>query len=203
MTTNPILGRRDIPATERLQKALATLVVTAFAVAGAWLLTGASTDSDPLHLAGIAALALIGLTASTYFGLKKYETGRDKEQTRAIRERIGDDRRGGSWVGRIGFSTRRLLFGTVFFAGVAIALCGVALLCLQAYGFLKSGDWPSYSLLRAAWPHVDWLRNPQSWYGLHRIVYDFLNIVPASLALLIVGWLVAGIGSAFKGRIRR
>lgn len=203
MPTNPTLARREIPGRERLQKALAMLFVTAIAVAGGWLLTGASLQSDPAHLGGIAAVALAGLVAAAWFGLRKYEAGRDKDGSRAIRERIHDDRSGRSWIGRIGFNTRRLLCGIIVFAGVLVALGGIGVLGFQGYGFLKTGDWPSMSMLRVAYPYVEWLRDPQSWYGLHKIASGFLAIVPAWLALIVTGWLVAGFGSALRGRVRR
>ena len=203
MPTNPILARREIPGSERLQKALVMLAVTVAAVAAGWFLTDASVESDPAHLAGIVSVALAGLVATAWFGLKKYESGADKEKSRAIRDRIHDDRQGRSWVTRIGYNTKRLFGGTVVLAGILVALGGIGVLGFQSYGFLRTGDWPAMSLLRLAYPHIEWLRDPQSWYGLHKIAYDFLHIVPASIALIILGWLVAGFGSALKGRVRR
>ena len=203
MTTNPLLARREIPGKERFQKALAAVIVTAIVVAGAWFLTGATPGSDPAHLASIGILALIGLTIAFYMGFKKTEAGSDKESSQSVRQRIDDDRRGRGWLSRTGYNIRRFVSGTIALLGILIASSGIAVLGFQLFSYLRTGDWPSLSLLRVAFPYVEWLRSPESWYGLHKITTEFLAIAPASLALLVVGWLVAGFGSALKQRVRR
>ncbi len=203
MTTNPLLARRDIRGKERLQKALVALAVTVIAVGAAWLLSGASPDISITHMAAIAALGVAGLLVTAYLGLKRHESGLDKEDKQRIRERIADDRSDRSWFSRIGYNSRRLIFGLVVWTGALLVIAGVGVLAYQAYGYLKTGDWTSLSLLGIAWPYLDWLRNPGSWFGLHRITTQFLQIVPASVALFILGFLVAGIGSALRGRVRR
>ena len=65
MDTSPVMARRVISLKERLQKALAALLVTAITVAGAWLYTGASLDSAPAYLVAFGLAALLGLSIST------------------------------------------------------------------------------------------------------------------------------------------
>ena len=98
MDTSPVLARRVISLKERLQKALAALLVTATAVAGAWLYTGASLDSGTPYLVAFGLAALLGLSISTYFFFKKEEDAHTKEDSRFVRRRIEDDRQGRSWL---------------------------------------------------------------------------------------------------------
>ena len=203
MRTSPLLARREIPANERLQKALTALVATAAVVAGAWYLTGASPDSSILHLGGIALLTLAGLVLTAFVGLRRHESGRSKEDKQRIRERIADDRSGRGWLSRSAYNLRRFVFGVVIMAGWLVVISGAGLFCYQVFVFLKSGQWMSLDVLRLAYPYVSWLQDPQSWYGLHGIVVDFLGLVPVSLALIAAGWLVAGFGSALRGKVRR
>lgn len=85
--------------------------------------------------------------------------------------------------------------------GVLIALAGFGVLCLQIFGYMKTGDWKSVSTLSVASLQFSWLKNPQSWFGLHDIVSNLLGILPLSLALVMLGWLVAGFGSALRQRV--
>ena len=77
------------------------------------------------------------------------------------------------------------------------------MLGIQIYKYLKLGAWGPVSLLDVLAPHVPWLSNPQSWIGLHGIVRNACDIMPVSLALIILGWLVAGFGAALRQRVRR
>ena len=87
--------------------------------------------------------------------------------------------------------------------GLLVALAGLGVLGLQLFGYLKIGEWKSVSLLSVASPQLPWLDNPQSWFGLHDIVRDALGIMPLSLTLILVGWLIAGSGSAMRERIAK
>ena len=203
MDTSPVLARRVISLKERLQKALAALLVTAAAVAGAWLYTGASLDSGLPYLVAFGLAASLGLSISTYFFFKKEEDAHTKEDSRFVRRRIEDDRQGRSWLTRMGYNTRRFLGGLIVLIGLLVALAGLGVLGLQIYGYLKIGEWKSVSLLSVAAPQLPWLNNPQSWLGLHAIVRDVLDIMPLSLALVLVGWLIAGSGSALRERIAK
>lgn len=200
METNPLLARRVIPRKERLQKALLTLVLTIAIAAGAWFVTGASLASGIPHLAALGAVAVTGTSLAGYFWFKKHETATTKEDKRSVRHRIDDDRQGRSWISRLGYNIRRFLAGIVVVAGVLIALIGLGVLAVQVFGYLKTGDWKSMSTLSVASPYFPWLYDPQSWFGLNAIVRDMLGLLPLSVALIILGWLVAGIGSALRQR---
>jgi len=203
METSPLLARRVIPWKERLQKSLVALLLTATVVAGAWVFTGASLDSDPRYLLALAAVALFGLSLSAYFLFRKEEGGTSKEDSRSVRSRIDDDRQGRGWVSRLGYNIKRFTSGIVVLTGLLIALAGLGVLGLQVFGYLKTGGWKSVSTLSVASPYFPWLNNPQSWFGLNDIVRDMLGLLPLSLALVVIGWLIAGFGSALRQRASR
>jgi hypothetical protein len=203
METSPLLARRAIPRKERLQKALVILIVTALVVTSAWIFTDGTVDKDPLYLFTIGSLAFVGLSISAYVWFKKEEGASTKEDSRFIRRRIDDDRQGRGWISRLGYNTKRFLSGIVVLAGGLFVLAGLGVLGLQTFGYLKVGEWRSVSLLGVASPYISWLNNPQSWFGLHEIVRDALAIMPLSLALVLVGWLIAGFGSALRERAMR
>ncbi len=201
METNPLLARRAIPARERLQKALIVLLLTAAAVAAAWAFAGASFELDRRHLLVMAAVAAFGMALSGYCWFKKEERATSKESAVSIRRRIDDDREGRTWVNRLAYNFKRFLTAVVILVGILIAFSGLAVLGLQVFGYLKTGDWKSVSTLSVASPFFPWLQSPRSWFGLHDIVSRMLAILPLSLALVLLGWLVAGFGSALRQRV--
>ena len=201
METNPLLARRVIPARERLQKALVVLALTAGAVAAAWAFAGASFELDRRIVLLLASIAAFGLSLSAFFWFKKEEQATSKANAVFIRRRIDDDRQGRTWVSRLAYNIKRFLAGIVILVGVLIVLAGVGVLCLQLYAYLKTGDWKSVSTLSVASLQFSWLKSPQSWFGLHEIVSDMLGILPLSLALVLLGLLVAGFGSALRQRV--
>lgn len=76
-------------------------------------------------------------------------------------------------------------------AGVLVALSGVGIIGFQIFIFLKGGTWVPLSMLELM-PVIPsdlatWLRYPESWLGLHKIVYGFLGTMPLSLLALIIG----------------
>ena len=139
METNPLLARRVIPWKERLQKSLVVLLLTTVIIAGAWVFTGASVDTDPRYLLALGAVALFGLSLSAYFWFKKQEGATSKEDSRSVRSRIDDDRQGRGWVSRLGYNVKRFLSGIVVLTGLLIALAGLGVLGLQIFGYLKTG----------------------------------------------------------------
>ena len=203
MRTNPVLARREIPRKERLQKALGGLAATVLAVVGAWVATGGSLDRNPGYLFAIGSIALLGLSVSLFLWSKKHEVGKTKEDSQFLRKRIEDDRHGSGWISRIGFNIRRLLAGIIVLVGGLFVLTGLGVFGLQLFGYLKYGEWKSMPFLDLVSPYFPWFRNPQSWFGLHDIVRDAFDILPVSFLLILVGLLVAGFGSALKGRVTR
>ena len=203
METSPLLARRVIPWKERLQKSLVVLLLTAVAVAGAWIFTGASLDTDPRYLFALGAVALSGLSLSVYFWFKKEEGATTKEDSRSVRSRIDDDRQGRGWASRLGYNIKRFLSAIVVLTGLLIALAGLGVLGLQVFAYLKTGGWKSVSTLSVAAPYFPWLNNPQSWFGLNDIVRGMLGLLPLSLALVVPGLLIAGFGSALRQRASR
>ena len=201
METNPLLARRVIPTKERLQKALLALLLTAGAVAGAWVFVGAWFEFDQRYLLALAGIAAFGVSLSAYFWFKKEERATTKENGVSVRRRIDDDRQGRTWVSRLTYNFKRFLAGVVILIGVLIVLAGLGVLCLQVFGYLKTGDWKPVSTLSVVSPLFSWLQNPQSWFGLHDIVRNMLGLMPLSLALVLLGWLVAGFGSALRQRV--
>lgn len=201
--TNPLLAKREIPARERWQKALVVLALTVTIVGAAWYFTGPTAESDPLLLATLAAIAIFGLVVAGWLLLHKYETANTREKNEAIRQRIADDRSGAGWTSRIGYNLRRFIFGFVVFAGLLVAIAGLAVLAYQVFYYLRNGQWLSISVMSVGAPYIPWLRDPQSWIGLYRLVRDALTLCPLSLALVLLGWMIAGFGSGLRGRVRR
>ncbi|MGB5257497.1 MAG: hypothetical protein WBN07_13750 [Woeseiaceae bacterium] len=203
MDTNPLLARRVISLKERLQKSLLVVLLTAVAVGGIWIYAGASRDIAPRFALLMAAAAALGTIVSALFLFKKYESAQTKEEARFVRRRIDDDRKGSGWLGRLTYTFARFLTGVVVVVGLLITLGGVGVLALQVYGYLKTGGWQSVSLQSVAVAYVPWLNNPQSWFGLHQIVRRAADLLPLSLALVVLGWMIAGFGSALRHRVSR
>lgn len=203
METSPLLARRVIPLKERLQKSLFVLVATAIAAGSAWYFAGASTNLEARFILLIGAIVALGLIISLYFGLKTHDRAETREGYRSVRRRIDDDRRGRGWLSRLFFNLKRFLMGVVVAIGLLVALAGAGVLALQVYGYLKTGSWRSISLLSVASMYMPWLNNPQSWFGLNKIVRDAAALLPMSLALVLLGVLVAGFGSALRQRAAR
>lgn len=93
--------------------------------------------------------------------------------------------------------------GLVVLIGILVALSGLGVLGLQVFGYLKIGEWKPVSLFSVVSPLWPWLNNPQSWFGLNKIVKDALGIMPLSLTLILIGWFIAGFGSALRERIAK
>src|SRR5437016_2170004 len=69
----------------------------------------------------------------------------------------------------------------IFFIGV---LTAVGIVGWQLYSYLRSGAWPSLSIMSVLlWLDVDWARAPSDWVGVHKL----LSQLPLSLAFLVAG----------------
>ena len=75
-------------------------------------------------------------------------------------------------------------------------LAGVGIIGMQVYGYLQYGEWSPLSAMALAEGRFPWLDNPQSWLGLHQIVHGFLNWLPVSLFLLLIGGFFVSIGNS-------
>ncbi len=78
--------------------------------------------------------------------------------------------------------------------GWIICVSGPFLLCGQTFYWLYSGAWKSYVLLDVIvnimpLSLVNWLIEPESWQGLHKIIIFILEI-PLFIGLTIIGFLV-------------
>jgi hypothetical protein len=198
METSPLLARREIPLRERLQKSLLVLIATVIAAAGAWYLTGASAKLEGRSLLLTGAIVALGLIVSLYFALKTHDRTKTREGYRSVRRRIDDDRQGRGWISRLSYNLLRFLTGVFVAIGLLIALAGAGVLALQVYGYLRTGIWRSISLLSVAAVYLPWLGNPQSWFGLNMIVRDAAGLMPLSLALVLLGVLVAGFAAGLR-----
>jgi hypothetical protein len=201
MKTSPLLAQRIIPTRERLQKSLIVLLLTVVANGGVWLFAGATTDIEPRFVLLMVAITALGLIVSLYFWFKRQDSAVTKEGYRSVRRRIDDDRQGRGWLSRLSYNAARFLTGGIVATGLLIALAGLGVFALQVYAYLKTGSWRSVSLLSVFSQYLPWLNNPQSWFGLHDIVRDATAILPLSFALVVLGWLVAGFGSALRQRV--
>ncbi len=91
-------------------------------------------------------------------------------------------------------SIARKFFGslverTFSLLGVAVFLVPIAVLAYQLWVLANTGVWPSLSVmtLLVTWMperlEGSWLLNPQSWFGLHKVVIGLLDL-PLALAAL-------------------
>lgn len=203
METSPLMARRIIPLKERLQKSLSVLIATAIAAGIAWYVAGASTTPESRFIVLIGAIVALGLSVSLYFGLKKHDRSKTREGYRSVRRRIDDDREGRGWLNRLLYNLKRFILGVVVAVGLLVALAGALVFSLQLFGYLRTGAWQSISLLSVVSSYVPWLNNPQSWFGLNKIVRNAADLLPLSLALLVIGTLVAGFASGLRRQSAR
>jgi hypothetical protein len=73
----------------------------------------------------------------------------------------------------------------------SIALSGIAVLVYQSYFWMKLGHWKSLDsklVLNRVLPvdFLQWLRNPNSWLGLKKVITPVFNF-PLALFLLLFG----------------
>jgi len=90
----------------------------------------------------------------------------------------------------IGWTLRYLLFSIA----VCMFLAGLCVLGYQVYAGLMYGTWPALPLqmyFEYLTPFTTWIERPQSWYGLHKLLTEFLAFAPLSLFLLLAGLLIA------------
>ena len=78
--------------------------------------------------------------------------------------------------------------------GIFLFMLGVGIIGFQVFIYLKDGTWfqVPFLILATLGPEtfIDWLREPNSWHGLHSIILATLEITPISLLLIISGHLI-------------
>jgi hypothetical protein len=93
------------------------------------------------------------------------------------------------------------LFGRVlsYFAvavgltGPAILYTGPAILIGQVVYWLAYAAWVELPaskiilIIPQSWLEGSWFTEPRSWYGLHKILWGFLDTIPLSLFLMVIG----------------
>jgi hypothetical protein len=77
----------------------------------------------------------------------------------------------------------------LFFIGYGILLFGS-----QILHFLQQGNWEEHSLLTFALKSHNklarWLISPESWFGLHQILYWILDFIPLALTSFGIGFFI-------------
>jgi hypothetical protein len=202
METSGVLAQRKISARERGQKAAAFLVLTFAALGLLWFCSDGRLLTHRAWMFWAGLVCVLGIAAAMRAGLRTGESARSKEASRLLRMRIEDDREGRSWVLRLPFHARLMLARLIVAAGLLGVVAGAGLLAWQAYIFLSADYWPRLSLLQFARQFVPWLAAPQSWLQLHELAAALLDLVPASVAAVFAGLLVAGAGNALLARFR-
>lgn len=85
-------------------------------------------------------------------------------------------------------------------------LAGVVTLLAQFYWFLDSGYWTvlPFKLIYEFGPEVfvKWVKHPEAWFGLHKIIVGFLGVFPLSFGLLFpgifIGTILSRVAAAFN-----
>lgn len=70
--------------------------------------------------------------------------------------------------------------------GCGLCLAGIAILGVQIYAYLQTGEWTPISIVTvlAAVPDYHWWAiNPTEWIGLHKV----LDHIPVSAVLVVIG----------------
>ena len=64
----------------------------------------------------------------------------------------------------------------------------------QIYGYLRSGDWVSISIIDVLnWLEIAWAKNPQSWFGLYELLTKMSFSLTIFIASLFIFWLASAI----------
>lgn len=74
-----------------------------------------------------------------------------------------------------------------FLPAIALIFGGLGVVGWQVYEYLRYNSWDSISIITALqWMKIQWAFNPTDWIGL----YNILGMVPLSLTMIVVGWMV-------------
>ena len=116
----------------------------------------------------------------------------------------------GSKLQKKDFVCAGILFSIGLF-GDLILLIGLGVLAFQCFLWLKNGVWTEYDLF-SVFNYVfentevhQWMINPESWFGMQKLLVWFLEAIPVSLALMVPGFSIAisAIGIFFAALVFR
>ena len=92
------------------------------------------------------------------------------------------------------------VFGSITMAVMAVAslflLSGLGLVSYQVFLWMRNGIWPEFTIevvfnfLFENTLVAQWLSNPESWFGLQKVVEWLLQNIPLSIALIIPSVLI-------------
>ncbi len=96
---------------------------------------------------------------------------------------------------------RVLLSNSFSLGGFLFIAAGVCIITAQVFLYLYKGEWHEYPILLIA-KYVpeqiySWILYPESWIGLHGIIYWFLDI-PVSWLCFLLGYLLFKIGVSYE-----
>ena len=95
--------------------------------------------------------------------------------------------------------------------GDLILLIGLGVLAYQCFLWLQNGVWTEYDLF-SVFNYIfentefhQWMINPESWFGMQKLLIWFLETIPVSLALMVPGFSIAisAIGLFFAALVFR
>jgi len=91
---------------------------------------------------------------------------------------------------------KNILVQFVSYFCLVLVVSGAMVFSNQLLGWMKTGVWLDMSVLSTLTRNfldtafVKWLNFPKSWIGLNKIVEGVLNILPVSLTLVVIGFLI-------------
>ena len=89
-----------------------------------------------------------------------------------------------------------ILLSIGLFGGI-ILLIGFGILAYQGFLWLQNGVWTEYDLFSVFNYFFEntevqqWMINPESWFGMQKLLIWFLQAIPVSLALMVPGFSIA------------
>ena len=129
---------------------------------------------------------------------------------KGINEAWKEIRSSGSKLQKIDFVCAGILLSIGLF-GDMILLIGFGVLTFQCFLWLQNGVWTEYDLF-SVFNYIfentefhQWMINPESWFGMQKILIWLLEAIPVSLALMVPGFSIAilAIGIFFAALILR
>ena len=201
METSPLLARRRIAGSERLQKAVLALLVTGVVAALlVWHEGGVPATGSRAFIA-LLLIAGVGLMLSLYAGFRRNDTAKSKEGMQMVRMRIADDRAGRHWLARSGINLKLALGRIVAISGLAVVAAAAFVLLRQVYDYVMLGEWLPRPMAWYAGTWLDALARVDASPWRDAMIWMLQN-VHVSLPLGFGGLFIAGLGNMFIRRTR-